>query len=381
MSSVSDVGVFKKRILDVIPEVIGAALQAGSGEIIARLDAVEHRLRENSTTVVVMGEFSRGKSSLLNALLEETDELLPVDSYVSTRVLTSVQWGEPEVITVSLAARGAEPAQQVEVSRAELRGYICEADIRDGEGAARADRVTAVSVGTPNPKLRDGLVLVDTPGIGGVDRGHTNVALGVLSQPEVDAVVYVTDVFQPLLASELAFIERVARAVDAEHHPERLLFAVTKADQVADPGEAVRDVRARVAAVPGLGEQAVVLPVSSRYRLLQVTGAVAEDDELAGFGPFEARLRADIAAVQLRVRLAGALAELDVAAQSLLEPVLQALAVLGERDGAARDRLAADAEDRRAEVRKLTEGAAMWPQDLQAAHAELAAELDRKSVV
>ena len=60
------------------------------GGVTDRLDAIELYMREAPVTLVVLGEFSRGKSSLLNALLAEPD-LFPVDSYVSTRVLTSAR--------------------------------------------------------------------------------------------------------------------------------------------------------------------------------------------------------------------------------------------------------------------------------------------------
>jgi hypothetical protein len=378
MQSTNTYEELEKRVLAVVPDVVNAALLADARDALERLDAVERRARAGRVTLVVMGEFSRGKSSLLNALLEEPveregPELFPVDSYVSTRVLTSAWWGPQEAVTVTLAAQGDLPAEERQVGRPDLRGYVCEAAVEDGVAAVDADRVTAVSIATSNAKLRDGLVVVDTPGIGGVHRGHTAVALGVLDQ--ADVVLYVTDALQPLLPSELAFIDGVARAVDAEHHPERLLFVVTKADQVADPDAMVRDVRMRVAAVPGLGERCAVVAVSTHHRLLHLAGGEAEDYELSGFEGLEALLWPSVARARLRLRLGPVLAELDVAVQSLLGPVDEALAVLDARNADAAAELAASAEARRAEAVALAEGAAEWPEDLRAALAEVATAL------
>ncbi|MEU2563675.1 dynamin family protein [Streptomyces longispororuber] len=322
--------------------------------------------------MVVLGEFSSGKSSLLNALLEDAT-LFPVDSYVSTRVLTSVRWAERETVTVKLAGRDGDAAEERDVGRDGLRGYVCEAEVQDGTAAADAERVLTASIRTPNAKLRDGVVCVDTPGIGGVHRGHTAAALGVL--PQADLVLYVIDAMRPPLPSETAFIERVVRALGADQHPERLLIAVTKADQAADPDRAVREVQARLSAVPGIGEGSPVLAVSSRSRLLQVTGAQPPGDSPTGFEEFEARLWEGVAHARLRLRAGAALAALDAVVRGLTEPVEAALAVLEAEDAATREKLAGAAAARRVEAGRLGEGSAAWQTELDAAFADVTTAL------
>ena len=240
-----------------------------------------------------------------------------------------------------------------------------------------ADRVSAVSIVTPNAKLREGLVVVDTPGIGGVHRGHTAVTLGVL--PQADVVLYVTDAGQSLLSSEIAFIADAARAVDAGSSPERLLFAVTKTDQVPDAAIKVGDVRDRVAAIPGLDDRCAVLPVSSRQRLLYLADGDPEDQELSGFTAFEERLEASLGQARLRLRLALPLAELDAVVGSLLVPVTEALTVLGARDTEARTALVAGLASRRDQSAKLAEGAGSWPGELQAALSAASSALKDKA--
>ncbi|WP_161624948.1 dynamin family protein [Streptomyces spectabilis] len=352
------------------------ALEAGRRDLVDRLDEVERRARQAQLTVVVLGEFSSGKSSLLNAVLADAT-LLPVDSYVSTRVLTSVRWAERETVTVELAARDAGATEEHEVGRDGLRGYVCEAEVQDGTAAADAERVLTASIRTPNAKLRDGIVCVDTPGIGGVHRGHTAAALGVL--PQADLVLYVIDALRLPLPSETAFIERVVRALGAEEHPERLLFAVTKADQAADPAQAVRDVRARLSAVAGIEERSPVLAVSSRSRLLQLTGAQPPGDSLTGFQEFEARLWQGVGHARLRLRAGAALAELDAVVRGLTEPVEEAVAVLEAQDTAAREKLAGAGAARQAEAGRLGEGSAIWQTDLDAAFADVTAALRARS--
>ncbi|MGW7498957.1 dynamin family protein [Streptomyces luteogriseus] len=366
-----------KDIAALFPEAVGAALSAGSDTSVARLHEAEHRLYQQQASVVVLGEFSRGKSSLLNALLEEPD-LLPVDASTSTRAVTALRWGADEVITVSLAGRGGKPAEKRRVSRAELRSYLCEAAVSDGEGAADAERVSAVSISVPNLKLRNGLRIVDTPGVGGVHRAHSTAALGVL--PMADAVLYVTDALQPLLASELAFIDVIARAVDAAGHPERLLFVITKCDQSPDTEAAVEDVRARLRAVPGLEpERVTVVPVSSHLRLHHLADGDTEDFLLSNFGELEEKLWSSVSRSRELLLQQAALDELESVTASLLAPAEAALAVLETADRSEQERLAAAAEAREKEAAALADGAARWPTELAEAMAEVTAELRHRA--
>lgn len=370
---------FEQRILAVVPRVVQVALESGGRDIVSRLDAVEQQLRETGLTVVVLGQYSSGKSSLLNALLEEPEGIFPVDSYLSTRVVTSARWGPDETITLTLTARGDAPSESRRVGRQELRTHISEAEVQDGTAAPDADRVSSVSIVTPNPKLRDGVVLIDTPGIGGVVPGHTEATLGVLSQPDADLVLYAMDAGRPPLPSELAFIDRVAQAVNVGQSPERLLFVVTKADQESDWDALVREARARLSAVPGIGEKSAILPVSSDSRVRQLAGDEPPDDTLTGFARFEARLWADVARARLRLRTGSALAELDLAVQSLLAPVQSALDVLAAADATSREELEASAEKQRAEAERLTEGSADWPEELRTALAGVSTSLSARA--
>ena len=369
---------FQQRILAVVPRVSRIAIEAGRDDIITRLDGAERRLRDGGLTVVVLGQFSAGKSSLLNAFLEEPDVLFPVDPYLSTRVVTSARWGETESITLSLA----DPAEERVVDRAELSRYISEAEVQDGTAVADADRVREVSVRLPSRKLSDGLVLIDTPGIGGLAPGHTEAALGVLSPLDADGpdmVLYVLDACRLPLPSELAFIERVGQATSARECPERLLFVVAKADQEADWEALADEARTLLSAAPGTGDRPVILPVSSHTRLRQLTGEEPPDDSLTGFAPFEAALRSQAARSRLRLRAGYALAQLDLMVQSLLGPVRSALDVLAAEGAAARAELRAQADRQQAEAERLAEGAAQWPEELNRALAAVATSLSARA--
>ena len=68
---------FKQRILEVMPKVIRVALEPANATLSHAWNAVEAQLREADVTVVVLGQFSSGKSTLLNALLRSLRAFSP----------------------------------------------------------------------------------------------------------------------------------------------------------------------------------------------------------------------------------------------------------------------------------------------------------------
>ncbi|QJT05932.1 hypothetical protein G9272_41065 [Streptomyces asoensis] len=366
----------KHRTLTLFMTATSSAQRAGAGAAVERLDAAERPLRDERFTLVVMGEFSHGKSSLLNAYLREPG-LFPVHSYVSTRLVTTARFGPEETVLVSLAERPGRSAEQRHIARTEIAAYASETHVTDGDASPDADRATAISVTLPNSVLAQGLVVVDTPGIGGVHRGHTAAAVGVLSS--ADAVLYVIDAQQEVPASGIAFIEDVARALDVRGCPARLVFAVTKTDRVEEPDTVVAEVRSRLRAVPGLDPYGTaIVGVSSRHRLLHLQDGDPERLELSNFGELEHELRTSVRLSRARLRLGTALNELDSVARTLLASVDHALAVLDAADEAERERLVAAARQHHVKAGDRTATDA-WKGALEAELEALSADLCRRA--
>src|SRR6476659_1887250 len=102
MSTPARFEVLRDEIATVLAELVAAAHKRGATATLDRLNAAGQRLREAPLTVVVCGEFKRGKSSLLNALLEEQPPLFPVNARVATSVVTAVSYAAEESIDVTL---------------------------------------------------------------------------------------------------------------------------------------------------------------------------------------------------------------------------------------------------------------------------------------
>ena len=202
----SSYGALRDSALLLFVALRDIADRRGAELVAARAEAAAVRLKHDSLTVVVCGEFKRGKSSLLNALLDEPEPLFPVDARVATSAVTVVSWAATENVVVELLGPGGDVAQR-DIDRADIASYVTETGRPEGVAVA------AVRIGTPHPLLASGLVLVDTPGVGGVFSAHTAATMAFL--PSADAIVFVADFTQPILRSELEFLRLAAAAVRA----------------------------------------------------------------------------------------------------------------------------------------------------------------------
>src|SRR5947199_4270393 len=162
------------------------AAAASRGDLVSRLEAAGRKLQDPSITVLVVGEYKKGKSSLVNGLLGT--KVCPVDDDVATSVPTRIVYAKEPAAAVGV--RGPDGAPRMErVPPQEIASYVVEHG-RPPHGQP----VESVTIGMPHPVLASGLVLVDTPGVGGLGSTHTAATMAAL--PSAQAVVLVSDASQ-----------------------------------------------------------------------------------------------------------------------------------------------------------------------------------------
>jgi replication fork clamp-binding protein CrfC len=167
-----------------------------------RLDKARRRLAEPGIHVVVVGEFKQGKSSLVNALVGVT--VCPVDDDVATALPTYVRHGAE--VGANLLIDG-DPPQREPIAVEDIRRHAVEGGaVTGGPPAADGRRVAGVEVLLPRNMLAGGLVVVDTPGLGGL--GSTHAAASLAATSMADAVLFVTDSSAELTATEMSFLRR-----------------------------------------------------------------------------------------------------------------------------------------------------------------------------
>lgn len=306
------------------------------------------RLGEARFFVACIGQFKRGKSTLLNALVGTA--VLPVGVVPVTSVITILREGVRPEGVARFAAGGAQPIAIKDL-----------ADIVDERrNPENRKGVTAVEVCLPSPILANGLCLVDTPGIGSVFALNTETTRAFL--PHIDVALIVVGPDPPISGAELEMVETVSR--DVAH----LLLVLNKSDQVS------REQRREVAAFTidvverRLGRRIeTVFEVSARERL-------EENRTTRDWSALEHTLE-DLASQQ-RSALVG-----SAAVRSYRRLARRLLAEINEQDAALR-RPVEETAARAARLRSAVEGAERSLQDLRflfdAAEVEVVRGLDQQ---
>jgi GTPase SAR1 family protein len=183
--------------------------------------------------VAVIGEFKRGKTTLINALLGV--ELLPTGVLPVTAIPALVRFGVRSMATIRLLDGSA-----LEIPVGELPAYLTEQG-----NPANAKGVREASIEYPAAVLESGLILVDTPGTGSVHLHNTQTATDFL--PRVDVALLVLTVDAPLSSSETRLLHEVAQSAA------RIAICLNKVDRLTadETRDALAFVRPRVAAVSG----------------------------------------------------------------------------------------------------------------------------------
>lgn len=171
------------------------------------------RLAENRFNLLVVGRFSRGKSSLMNAILG--GELLPTGIVPLTSVITTVRYGSRKQVVLHFNGRGLTR----DVPLTQLAEYVTQqsnpGNIKD---------LAYAEIELPVEILRRGFFFVDSPGLGSSIVENTETTERFL--PEADAFVLVTSFDSPLSEEEDRILHRI-RITN-----KRLYVVVNKQDTV-----------------------------------------------------------------------------------------------------------------------------------------------------
>ncbi|HUI64460.1 MAG TPA: dynamin family protein [Bacteroidota bacterium] len=224
----------------------------------ARIDEEMQKLASNRFHCAVLGQFKRGKSTFLNALLG--NELLPVGVTPVTSVVSLVRFGN-----VRSAEAVFSDGRRLDLEAGQLKEYVSEQC-----NPNNVKQVRYVDIAFPSEFLRDGVVLIDTPGIGSISLHNTQTTQDFI--PRIDAAIVVLSADLPITGTEYKFLEDIGKHVD------KVMFVLNKMDVLApeELSEALSYARRVLTPVRSNGDL-LITPLSARDALL---GQVSDDPVL-----------------------------------------------------------------------------------------------------
>jgi GTP-binding protein EngB required for normal cell division len=226
--------------------------------------------------LVVMGEIKKGKSSFINSLCG-IPNLVPELSDVATSTIYKIRFGTEQKYTVFFAKETPdEELRKKEISHDQVGDYGTEAG-----NPNNAKSVDFIGIEAASPALSNGLVIVDTPGVGGLFKNHREITWR--NAPHSDAIFFITDSIEsPIGADEVLFLKELQRVTDL------IYFVQTKTDKVDESAVKSRmenNIDILVNQAGFLKEKIFYFAVSSKLKKEADVSKDLEDLQDSGFIP------------------------------------------------------------------------------------------------
>jgi predicted GTPase len=230
------------------------------------------KLAEDRFTLTVVGQFKRGKSTLMNAVMGR--DLLPTGVLPLTSAITILRYGPKERLLI--LKQGSSYQDEVPVSS--LAEYVTE-----NGNSGNAKRVAHAYLELPSKFLRRGLEFVDTPGIGSTIEANTATTYHFL--PRSDAVIFVTGVDTPLTRVEKDFLQSIRENVN------KVFFVLNKIDlaDAEEKDEILSFISEALKEQTGV-DDIRIFPVSSAMALASKLSGDEEEYEKSGVKAFQEAL-------------------------------------------------------------------------------------------
>ena len=158
------------------------------------IEEVLQRVKNRTFNVAIVGEFRRGKSTFINALIGQS--ILPSDVIPTTATLNRVTYGLKPAAKIFY-----KDGQEETIPYDQLSNYVTK--LTD-ESERKAASVKEAVIYYPVPYCQNNIDILDTPGLND-DQNMTEVTLGVL--PMVDAAIMIILAQSPFSQYEKDLLE------------------------------------------------------------------------------------------------------------------------------------------------------------------------------
>lgn len=230
-------------IVDELKEIM-KSVQCSMAENLC--ESIKSSYYDNKFHLGIVGEFKRGKSTMINSLIGR--ELLPTDILPTTAVINILEYSNNEYAKVYYNDGKTE---DIKVENEALFDFT-------SEGRQETENIKFIKIGLNNELLKDGLVIIDTPGVNDISKSRIEVTKNIL--PNCESVWFLLDAAAPLTRTEAEFLETKI----LKYKMSTLKFIISKADRL-DEDELEESIEGAVERIKKVAlHEADVMPYSSK---------------------------------------------------------------------------------------------------------------------
>lgn len=248
----------KNGLIKLIKKIISIDYISKEKQICSMLQDLLKDIEDDFFTVVVLGEFKRGKSTFINALLKT--ELLPTDVLPETATINALMYNDTPTVQVVMN----DGSEKNGVASQE---YLKQFSARQAQDLF--NDVKYIKIGYPSDILKNNLVIVDTPGVDDINESRSEVTYRFI--PKANAVVFLLDAKSPLKKTEKDFIDSKLLPLGLD----TIIFVANKYDAVDEEEEEdyLGELRVRLGSAFKMGEEDAQLnniklyPLSAKWAL------------------------------------------------------------------------------------------------------------------
>ena len=243
---------YHRKASEVLDRIVDYAADAHNPTLASSLGQIRQKLVDNRFYLVVLGQFKRGKSTFINSLIGDT--LLPTAIVPLTSIVTVLKYGDQQKIEVIF-----KDGTRREITRDGLAEYVTEKG--NPKNVKQVDRV---EISYPSDYLKQGVHIIDTPGVGSIFSNNTEMTYDFL--PHVDAALFLLAGDPPISEAELAFLRDIRKFV------EKIFFIQNKVDYLDETEREESMAFSKQVIEEALGRNSVVIyPLSAKKALLGKT--------------------------------------------------------------------------------------------------------------
>jgi GTPase SAR1 family protein len=312
--------------LDLLAVIAGELL---AESIVSELEKTKWDMETDTFRFVVVGEFSRGKSTVINALLG--DRLLPSSVEPTTTVLTTIKGGA----SCSFTLHYRDGRKEDNISAEQFKALVAPAEPPQRNKEQRRlyearqtelRSLAMVAIVHPSSICSEGVEIVDTPGTNDLDPLREQITYDYI--PRADAILFVLSAKQALTQSEVDFLQNRVLVSDVA----RIFFVLNYADALSSADLATVQKKciadlARFVSNPRLHPVSAKTALSSRAPRLGANAGISGD---GGFGELELALASFLESERARAKLSRPVSRGRRVCEELLAgPVAMARSTIG----------------------------------------------------